>query len=73
MDDAFAGEVRRYSVPAGTAYQNLSRNQTFTGNVIYKPSAYLLFSLEYRHLESSPELEPAAESNVIGLGAGFKF
>lgn len=73
MDDAFASEVRRYSVPTGTAYQNLSRNQTFTGNVIYKPSAYLLFSLEYRHLLSSPVLEPAAESNVIGLGAGFKF
>lgn len=73
MDDAFAGEVRRYSVPAGTVYQNLSRNQTFTGNVIYKPSAYLLFSLEYRHLESSPELSSPAESNIIGLGAGFKF
>jgi hypothetical protein len=73
MDDAFAGEVRRYSVPTGTMFQNLARNQTFTGNVIYKPSAYLLFSLEYRHLESSPELEPSAESNIIGLGAGFKF
>jgi hypothetical protein len=73
MDDAFAGEVRRYSVPTGTMYQNLSRNQTFTGNLIYRPSAYLLFSLEYRHLESSPVLSPAAESNVIGLGAGFKF
>jgi hypothetical protein len=73
MDDAFAGEVRRYSIPARTVYQNLSRNQTFTGNVIYKPSAYLLFSLEYRHLESSPELSSPAESNVIGLGAGFKF
>jgi hypothetical protein len=73
MDDAFAGEVRRYSVPAGTLYQNLSRNQTYTGNVIYRPSAYLLFSLEYRHLKSSPVLSPSAESNVIGLGAGFKF
>jgi hypothetical protein len=73
MDDAFAGEVRRFSVPTGTMYQNLSRNRTYTGNVIYRPSAYLLFSLEYRHLESSPELSPAAESNVIGLGAGFKF
>jgi hypothetical protein len=73
MDDAFACEVRRFSVPTGTMYQNLSRNQTFTGNVIYRPSAYLLFSLEYRHLESSPVLSPAAKSNVIGLGAGFKF
>jgi hypothetical protein len=73
IDDAFAAEVRRYSVPTGTMYQNLSRNRTYTGNVIYRPSAYLLFSLEYRHLESSAELSPAAESNVIGLGAGFKF
>ncbi len=34
--------------------QNLARNRTFTGNVIYSPSAYLLFSLEYRRLESFP-------------------
>ena len=73
MDDAFAAEVRRYSVPTGTMYQNLSRNRTYTGNVIYKPSAYLLFSLEFRHLESSPVLSPTADSNIIGLGAGFKF
>jgi hypothetical protein len=73
IDDAFGKEVRRDSVAAGTLYQNLARNRTYTGNVIYKPSAYLLFSLEYRHLQSSPELGSAAESNVIGLGAGFKF
>jgi uncharacterized coiled-coil protein SlyX len=73
MDDAFASEVRQISAPAGTIYQNLSRNQTFTGNVIYKPSLYLLFSLEYRHLESYPVFNPSTGSNVIGLGAGFKF
>jgi hypothetical protein len=73
MDDAFAGEVRRFSVPAGSMFQNLSRNRTYTGNVIYKPSTYLLFSLEYRHMESSPELGPSAGSNIFGLGAGFKF
>jgi hypothetical protein len=73
IDNAFAGEVRRYIVPGGTLYQNLSRNRTYTGNVIYSPSAYLLFSLEYRHLESSPVLSNAAGSNVVGVGAGFKF
>jgi len=73
MDNAFGREVRRDSVPAGTLYQNLSRVQTYTGNVIYKPSSYLLLSLEYRHLESLPELLSPAASNVIGLGAGFKF
>jgi hypothetical protein len=73
MDDAFASEVRQISTPGGTIYQNLSRNQTVTGNVIYKPSLYLLFSLEYRHLESYPVFTSSTGSNVIGLGAGFKF
>ncbi|MGA9670477.1 MAG: hypothetical protein WBQ94_14785 [Terracidiphilus sp.] len=73
IDDAFAAELRRYSVPGATLYQNLSRNRTYTGNVIISPKAYLLLSLEYRHLESSPILVPPATSNVIGLGAGFKF
>jgi hypothetical protein len=41
--------------------------------VIYSPSAYLLFSLEYRHLESSPVDGIPSSSNVIGLGAGYKF
>jgi hypothetical protein len=54
-------------------YQNLTVNRTFTGNVIYAPSAYLLFSLEYRRLKSSPIVGLPAQSNIIGLGAGYKF
>jgi len=73
IDNAFASEVRLFTVPAGALYLNLSRNRTYTGNVIYSPSAYLLFSLEYRHLDSSPVLSLPAGSNIIGLGAGFKF
>ncbi|MGC1784173.1 MAG: hypothetical protein WA708_16745 [Acidobacteriaceae bacterium] len=73
IDNAFADEVRRYAVSGDTTYQNLFRNRTYTGNVIYSPSAYLQFSLEYRHLESSPVIGPAAGSNIIGLGAGYKF
>jgi hypothetical protein len=73
LDDVFAGELRPYAVPGGTIYQSLARNRTYTGNVIYSPSAYLLFSLEYRHLESSPVIGSPASSNIIGLGAGYKF
>jgi len=54
-------------------YQNLTINRTFTGNVIYSPSAYLLFSLEYRHIQSSPIAGSPAQSNVVGVGAGYKF
>jgi len=73
LDNVFANELRPYAVTGGTTYQNLARNRTYTGNTIYSPSAYLLFSLEYRHLESSPITGPAAGSNIIGLGAGYKF
>jgi hypothetical protein len=73
MDNAFAGELRRFAVPGGTMYQNLARNRSATGNFIYRPSAYLLFSVEYRRLESFPLLSTPARSDVIGLGAGYKF
>ena len=73
MDNAFAGEMKHYIVAGGTMYQNLTINRTFTGNVIYAPSAYLLFSLEYRYLNSQPIVGTPAHSNIIGLGAGYKF
>jgi hypothetical protein len=73
VDELFAGQLSRYIGPPTATYQNLARNRTYTGNVIYSPSAYLLFSLEYRHLQSSPIVGPTAGSNVIGLGAGYKF
>ena len=73
IDNAFADELRRYWVSGSTTYQNLSRNRTYTGNVIYSPSAYLKFSLEYRHLESFPIFGLPARSNIIGLGAGYQF
>jgi len=73
MDNVFSAQMRRYYISGGTMYQNLTINRTFTGNVIYTPSAYLLFSLEYRHLQSSPITDSSAQSNIIGMGAGFKF
>jgi hypothetical protein len=73
IDNAFAAEVGRYASASTGFYQNLARNRTFTGNVIFSPSAYLLFSLEYRHITSSPVGGAANQSNVIGLAAGYKF
>ncbi len=73
MDNVFAGQLRRYYVQGGSMIQNLARNHTFTGNVIYSPSAYLLFSLEYRRLESTPVEGEGAASNIFGVGAGYRF
>lgn len=73
IDNVPAGQLRPFSSPTYSIYQNLARNRTFTGNVIYSPSAYLLFSLEYRRIESSPVNSPTAASDVVGIAAGYKF
>jgi hypothetical protein len=72
-DTVPAGELRPYAGAASAVYQNIARNRTATGNVIFSPSAYLLFSLEYRRIESSPANGPTAASDIIGLAAGYKF
>ena len=72
-DQLFAGEVRPYARALTTMYQSLARNRTFTANTIFSPSAYLLFSLEYRHIASSPVAGTTANSNVVALSAGYKF
>ena len=73
MDDAFAGELLRFASTGAPIYQNLARNRTVTGNFIYSPSAFLLFSIQYRHLDSFSVLAAPATSNIIGLGAGYRF
>jgi hypothetical protein len=72
-DQVPADQVRPYTGAPSAIYQNVARNRTITGNVIYSPSAYLLFSLEYQRIESSPANARTAASDVIGVAAGYKF
>jgi hypothetical protein len=73
LDNLFAQQLRHYAVANVSPYQNLARNRTYTGNVIYSPSAYLMFSLEYRHLQSAQVLGPTNGSDILGIAAGYKF
>jgi hypothetical protein len=73
IDDVPAGEISRYAGAATGNYGNLARTQTFMGNTIYSPSAWLQFSVEYRHLASYSVDAPTAASHVIGVAAGYKF
>lgn len=75
IDNVFASQLRPYAVAStGTLnYQNLARNRTFFTNVIYSPSAYLLFSLEYRRIQTSPVIGASENGDVFGLAAGYKF
>jgi len=73
VDNVPAGQLRAYAFTAPVSYYNLARNRTFTGNVIYSPSAYLLFSFEYRKVMSSYVTAPTTYGDIIGVGAGYKF
>ncbi len=73
IDNVPAGQLRPYALTTPVSDYNLTRNRTLTGNVIYSPSTYLLFSLEYRRIMSSYVTAPTAFSDVIGLAAGYKF
>jgi hypothetical protein len=72
-DQVPAAQLRPYAGSPTAYYLNLARNRTYTGNVIYRPSAYLMFSLEYRHLQSSPVNDYTASGDIIGIATGYRF
>jgi hypothetical protein len=73
IDNVPANQLHPFAIPTPISYYNLTRNRTFTGNVIYSPSAYLLFSLEYRRIASSYVTAPTQSSNVVNIVAGYRF
>jgi hypothetical protein len=73
IDNAFAGELRPYLMPGSGWYQNLARNATLTSNFIYSPTAYTLFSFEYRRIDSSAAAGTPSMADVYGIAAGYRF
>jgi hypothetical protein len=73
IDNVPAYQLLPFAIASSNSYYNLARNRTFTGNVIFKPSSYLLYSIEYRRIESSSVNAPTAASDVIGIAAGYRF
>jgi TolA-binding protein len=71
-DQVPASQLRPYAGAPSAYYLNLARNRTYTANAIYSPSAYLLFSLEYRHILSSPVNDYTASGDVIGIATGYR-
>jgi hypothetical protein len=73
IDNAFAGEIRPYINTGSSAYQSLARNSTVFGNVIFSPTAYTLFSMEYRRIDSSPAVGLHSVTDVYGVATGYRF
>jgi len=73
-DNPFSSEIpAALSSPGSSHYAGLARNRSFFSNIILSPSAYLIFSLEYRRLWTNMSTGPANFSDIIGVGAGYKF
>jgi hypothetical protein len=73
IDNAFAGELRAIGPNGAGVYQNLARNSTVFSNIIFSPTAYTLFSFEYRRIDSSPIIGPHYFAGVYGVAAGYRF
>lgn len=74
IDNPFASQIHASTkIPEYATYLGLARNRSILGNIIYSPSSYLLFSLEYRRLWSNNAAGPTNFSDVIGIGAGYRF
>jgi hypothetical protein len=74
LDEVFASELRPYALaPGTTSYASIARNKTFFANFIFSPTAYTLFSVEYRHLLTAPIIGPIWVSDVVGAAAGYRF
>jgi len=73
QDNPFASELR--SFPATTYYygSSLSRNQSPFVNFIYRVRSDVLFSIEYRRLQTSPLDSSANNANQLGLNLGYAF
>jgi Skp family chaperone for outer membrane proteins len=74
QDNAFASELRDSDLLLQTDYyDNLARNQSVYGNLVFRPRNYLLFSTEFRELRSWPIEGPANLDRIFGLAAGYSF
>jgi hypothetical protein len=72
-DNPYADDLRYYASPSSYGYTFISRNQSEMFNVIYRPRSDLLFSLEYRHLNTLQISSEKDLANHLNLSIGFLF
>jgi hypothetical protein len=73
QDNPFASELR--ANPASAYYYGslLSRNRSPFVNFIYHARSDVLFSLEYRRLDTNPLDSNANVANQVGISLGYMF
>jgi hypothetical protein len=73
QDNPFASELRSFPATAYYYGSSLSRNQSPFVNFIYRVRSDVLFSIEYRRLQTSTLDSGASNANLLGLSLGYAF
>lgn len=74
QDENDGRELRFFPISFTSAgYTPLQKNQTHFLNFIYKPNAFLLFAVEYRHLFTVPASGERASGDQVNFAAGVRF
>lgn len=74
LDNAFSSNFDGLILsPSQNPLQLYARNSTVAGNLIFRPKTYLIFSPEYRHIQSWRYTGPSNIANVYTFTAGYQF
>lgn len=74
LDDAFSSNFDGLTIPPSqNPLQLYARNSTVGGNIIFRPKTYLIFSPEYRHIQSWRYTGLPNTANIYTLTAGYQF
>lgn len=73
MDAPFARDLRAYPAPQSYLDPTLAANRGALVNFIYRPRSNLLFSTEFRHLETSDIISPSQQAEQVNMMMGILF
>lgn len=74
LDNAFGSNFDGLILsPSPNPFQYNARNSTIAGNLIFRPSTYLILSPEYRRILSWRYTGPGNVANVFTITAGYQF
>ena len=72
-DNPFSSDLRNFSSSYGYSYTRISRNQSELFNAIFRPRTDLIFSLEYRHINTLEIDGDKYTAGHLNLGVGVLF
>lgn len=72
-DNPFSRDLRHFASPYGYSYTPISRNQSELVNVIFRPRTDMIFSLEYRHINTLEINGERYTAGHLNLGVGVLF